>query len=794
MLRIARPARNEGGLVHQIAVIVGVSVLSGVLIAGLALPWIGLAKEGAERSAAAIENFPLELKFQPLSERTKVLDSQGNRLATFFDENRQYVGLDKISKEMQEAIVAIEDSRFYEHGAIDVEGTLRALIVNQANSGVVQGGSSITQQLVKLTRIENAGNNARKRAAAQDDSFARKFAELRYAVWVEDHLTKDEILEHYLNTAYFGDGAYGIEAAAHHYFSVPASKLNLNQSALLAGLVRSPNAYNPFLDRQAAIDRRDVVVNRMLELHLVSARDAREVKKSELQLKKNDVANGCVNTKAPWFCDYLFRYLVQDKDLGKTEDARKSLILGGGLTIKTTLDMRYQRGADQAVQSQVYATDQAIGGLAMVEPGTGYVRALAQSRPMGDREKKGETYINYTVPKRYGDSNGFQPGSTFKAFVLAAAINDQVPLNTVIDSPSPYVAQLGDFKTCNGNYQSTGTYPFQNSTGTGPYNLYTGTQNSINTFFIQLELITGLCKPWNYAEKMGVELEDPETNMTPSFTLGTQDASPLEMAEAYATFANRGVHCASTPVLEILGRDGKPMPLTPEKCNRVISPEQADAVNSILKGVIDPGGFADEQNLGRDAAGKTGTTSLNKAVWFVGYTPNMSTASMIAGASRGTGSPIELIGLSLHGSTMTDVSGSGTAAPMWGAAMRAILDILPTKSFSPPDPSVIEGQTVPIPFLGGQDPSVAAATLSRLGFNPTISTSQVNSDYPQGTVAYTSPSGEGVSGGPVMIYVSNGIPDRPDNPGGPGNGGGDGPGGPGGPGPGGPGGPGNGPR
>src|SRR3954447_20453489 len=193
MLRLARPARHEGGVVHQIAVIAGVSALSGVLMAGLALPWLALAKQGAEQSASAVKNFPLKLTFKPLNERTKVLDDHGNRIATFFDENRKYVPLSEISPNMQKAIVAIEDSRFYEHGAIDIQGTIRALLVNSTNNGVVQGGSSITQQLVKLTRIENATSPAAKKAAT-DDTFARKFQELRYAVWVEDHLTKKQIL------------------------------------------------------------------------------------------------------------------------------------------------------------------------------------------------------------------------------------------------------------------------------------------------------------------------------------------------------------------------------------------------------------------------------------------------------------------------------------------------------------------------------------------------------------------------------------------------------------------------
>jgi membrane peptidoglycan carboxypeptidase len=774
MLRMARPARNEGGVVHQIAVIIGVSIMSGVLIAGLALPWIALAKQGAEQSASAVANFPLKLQFKPLNERTKVLDSEGNRIATFYDENRQYVKLSSIAPIMRSAIISIEDARFYDHGAIDVKGTLRALLINSANSGVVQGGSSITQQLVKLTRLEDA-NNAAERNAASADTFQRKFEELRYAVWVEDHLTKDQILERYLNIAYFGAGAYGIQAASYHYFGVSADELTLPQAAMLAGLVKNPTGYDPTLDRTAARDRRDTVIDRMLELHLITTDRANVALKSPLGLKVTPTPNGCVNSKAPWFCDYLQSYLLADPDLGKTVDERRHMLYGGGLTIRSTVNLHDQQAADEAVSHYVYPKDQAIGGLAMVEPGTGYVRGLAQSRPMGDNAKQGQTYLNYVVPKRYGASGGFQPGSTFKLFVLASAIKDGIPLNTTINAPPEYVANLGDYEICNGqHYPSTATYTFHNSTDSGNMNLYTGTRLSVNTFYVQLELMTGLCQPWHLAKAMGVHLVDPAQNMTPSLTLGTQVESPLEMAEAYATVAARGEHCDSTPVLSITDRDGDVMP-TPHSdpsCNRVFNPDVADAISSILKGVIDPGGFADAQNLGRDAAGKTGTIDDQKAVWFVGYTPNLAAAAMIAGANR-FGTPITLNGQYVGGSYISEACGSCNAAPIWGMAMRKAIQYLPVKYFQAPSAAVIAGQTTAIPSLYGYSPSEAASILSGLGFHSVISTTTVDSGAPLGTVAYTSPSGEAATGQTVIIYLSNGHAPPPP----PGQGGGDGGGG-----------------
>ncbi len=765
MLPLARPARGEGGLVHQVVVIIAMSVLSGVLIAGLALPWVGLLSKGAENSAEAIEDFPKKLTFQPLNERTRVLAADGSPLATFYDENRAYVPLSRISTEMKQAIIAIEDSRFYAHGALDVQGTLRALLVNQASSATIQGGSSITQQLVKLTLLENA-DTPKERREAQARSYSRKFEELRYAVWVEEHLDKNQILEHYLNTAYFGDGAYGIESAARHYFRTTARKLTLPQAALLAGLVKNPTRYDPTNNIDLARDRRNTVINTMLDLHIISEAQATKAAKQPVVLKVKNVSNGCVESPAPFFCAYLLKYLLASPELGKTAEERRHAVYGGGLTIRTTLDPRFQRSADRSIRSHVRPTDAVVGGLAMVEPRTGYVRALAQSKTMGTRKNLGQTFNNYTVPTRFGNSAGFQPGSTFKVFVLAAAIQQGIPLSKTINAPSSITLPTNSFKVCGGkNILSSETHTYSNSTDSGTMDLYSGTQLSVNTFFVQLEQLTGLCKPWNLARDMGVELENPDANMVPTFTLGVSDVSPLEMAEAYATFAARGMHCASTPVTSITDRNGDVIPMAGSRCNRVLKPAYADAVNDILRGVMAPDGFGGAIAPSIPSAGKTGTTQENKAVWFVGYTPALAVASMLAGINA-QGEPDQLIGKTVNGVTLGDASGSGTAGPIWGAAVAGVEQWLPNRDFVSPNPAVVEGQTVPIPSFYGFDPNAAATELTKLGFRPQVSYS-VNSTAPEGTVAYTSPSYEGVTGETVLIFISNGYtppPPPPNNP------------------------------
>ncbi|HEX6516923.1 MAG TPA: transglycosylase domain-containing protein [Nocardioidaceae bacterium] len=752
-------------VISHLWVMVVVSAVMGVLVAGLAIPFAGVAGLGARTVADSMSKLPEELTAEPLPQRTRMVARDGTVLATFYDQNRVNVSLDQVAPIMRKAIVAIEDYRFYQHGALDVRGTLRAFVTNQASNGVVQGGSSITQQMVKMTLI-NQADTKKEMAAATADTYERKINELRYAIAFEQQYSKDWILERYLNIAYFGDGAYGIQAAARHYFSKSASELNLREAALLAGLVKNPTGYDPTNDPSRARARRDVVINRMAELNVITPQKAEATKRKGLGLHITPTRNGCVSSAAPFFCQYAIRYLLQDPALGKTEQDRAQMINTGGLTIKTTIDLRYQRAAAQSVHSHVYPTDRAIGALAMVEPGTGEVRALAQSRPMGSRRGKGETYLNYTVPARYGDANGFQAGSTFKVFVLAAAIKQGIPLSTQINAPQTISIQMNRYKDCHGNYPSTQYWTPSNSTGAGTFNLYTGTQLSVNTFFAQLELRTGLCEPYKLAKEMGITLNDPKTQRVPAFTLGIVDTNPLEMAGAYATFAARGLHCDPRPVTEVLSRTGKVLVDYPKKCQQVLPRDVADAVNDILRGVQQPGGFGYEAGiaLNQPSAGKTGTINGNRAVWFVGYTPNLATASMLAGADR-NGNWLTLNGQTIGGQYVSTAHGSTNAGPIWGDAMQVIQQWLPNAKFHSPNPQTIKGQMVTIPEVGGMNPQQAANVLRSAGFNPVIGP-MVDSSYSYGTVAYLSPSSGTTlgSGSTVTIYVSDGSPYVPPSP------------------------------
>ena len=741
---------------------VAVSAVLGLLVAGLAIPFAGVAGLSARSVADGMSNLPTELSAEPLAERTRVLAKDGTPLATFYDENRVNVSLDRVAPIMQQAIIAIEDDRFYEHGALDLKGTLRAFVTNQASSGVVQGGSSITQQMVKMTLLNQADTQAEAEAATAD-TYERKLYELRYAIAFEEKYDKDWILERYLNIAYFGDGAYGVEAAARHYFSRPAARLNLRQASLLAGLVKNPTGYDPTNDPERARERRNVVLGRMAALNVISDSEAERVQATRLGLRITPARNGCVSSAAPFFCEYVRRFLLQDKDLGRNVEARQQLLTSGGLTIKTTLDLRFQRAADKATAESVKAQEQAIGALAMVEPGTGEVRAISQSRPMGRDKKKGQTFLNYVVDSRYGDSNGFQPGSTFKVFVLATAIRQGMSLSTQIAAPQDMNIPMNSYKVCGGqNYASSEVWDVSNSTGAGTFDLYTGTQKSVNTFFAQLELRTGLCQPFRLAQSVGISLDDPDTQMVPSFTLGVADVSPLEMASAYATFAGRGISCQARPVTEVLNSQRQSLKQYPKACGRALPQDVADAVNDILRGVQEPGGFGYGAGLALEhpSAGKTGTTTSNRAVWFVGYTPNLATASMIAGANQ-KGEPQSLVGKTVGGRYISfdAAAGSSLAGPQWGLAMKAVQQWLPDTEFTSPDPLTIKGKTVTVPSVYGFAPDEAARVLREAGFFPTIGPT-VDSGNAAGTVAYLSPSSgsEVGTGSSVTIYISDGTP------------------------------------
>ncbi|HEX8766814.1 MAG TPA: transglycosylase domain-containing protein, partial [Jatrophihabitans sp.] len=546
---------------------------------------------------------------------------------------------------MRQAQLAIEDHRFYEHGALDFKGTLRALIRNTTTDDV-QGGSSITQQYVKMVQIEAclAKGDTKCVKDAQAPTLQRKIRELRYAIAMEKKLSKDQILERYLTIAYYGQGAYGVEAAARHYFSTHADRLTLPQAAMLAGLVQNPDSHNPVRNRSAALDRRDVVLNRMAQLRLITAEQAKQAKKVGFDPKKvQRTRNGCVGTRYPFLCDYVYESLKQTPSLGKTVEDRENMIKRGGLTIETAIDPKTQDLAQKNVSKVVGPTDPIISTMNMIQPGTGLIVAMAQSRPvMGNNKKKGETYWNLAVEPEMGGIQGYQAGSTFKVFTLAAALEKGIPISKKFNARSPMNFSGRPYQSCRGREKVYGRFNVGNSVGhSKTIGMTEAAEFSVNTYFVQLELATGMCRVTKMAKKMGIKIghrigEPPkdvveEYQSIPSFTLGTAEVSPLSMAEAYATVAARGIHCNPIIVSKITNRVGKNLQIPDANCRRVMDRDVADGVNKILKSVVDKGTGRKAKVYGEGPiAGKTGTINSNEAVWFAGYTPEIAGVAMIS--------------------------------------------------------------------------------------------------------------------------------------------------------------------
>lgn len=742
------PRPRTDTIITHLGVMASVAAVVGLLLGCVAIPAVWTVSFAAKSVEKSLENIPTDISKQGLSQTTRVVDSAGKLIATFYDQNRVDVPLTKISAVMRQAILDTEDARFYDHGALDLMGTLRALIRNSAGNST-QGGSTITQQLAKMTAVDSATTQA-ERNAALADTYQRKFQELRRAISYEEHYSKNWILDRYLNIAYFGAGAYGIEAAAQRYFSIPASKINTAQASLLAGLVQNPTRYDPTQYPDRARARRTQVLGRMVSTGTISQAQADKINAAPLGLKPRSTPNGCVSSIASFYCDYVRRFLLADPALGDSVADRVQLLNNGGLTIKTTMRLKFQRAANVAARSAVAPTDQAVGALAMVQPGTGDVLAVAQSRPMGRNAKAGQTFLNYTVDPQYGDAAGFQPGSTFKLFTLTAALTQGLPPNTGFYSPHQVNIPQDQFQTCNGPYPATAPWSPQNSTVDGFMTMYTGMQESVNTYFAQLERQTGLCQPVQLAKAMGVRFASTDGAQVPSFTLGVYDVNPLEMAAAYATMAARGKYCAPRPVAAILNNAGGVFKSYPLKCKQVVNQGVADRVNDILSGVMSPSGFGAQLLLDKPAAGKTGTTDSNESVWFDGYTPAVATSAVVAGVDR-SGNPQSLNNVLLNGVNHGVAHGSTVAGPMWAEAMRAIQDLIPYESFmAPPNPPSQSG----LPSVAGQSVDAASAVLKAAGY-AVVQAGEVNSNWPLGTVAKIS---LGVDEHTIYLYTASGMP------------------------------------
>ena len=512
-----------------------------------------------------------------------IYDVNGNELANVHaTENRMPVKIAQVPKNLQNAFVAVEDNRFYDHMGIDFRGILRAVWSNISGRTIAEGGSTITQQLAKNAYL------------TQERTLKRKVQEVFLALQLERQYTKQEILELYLNQIYFGEGAYGVQAAAKTYFNKNVEDLTLNECAMLAGIPKSPNYYSPLTNLQAAQDRKATVLEQMVKYGYIDSQNASQAKKESLNLVSPAQKE---TNEASYFIDYVTQILI--------DKYGADAVYKEGLKIYTTLDIDMQRAAEEAMQHlPTYMTDdngvkQPQGALVCIDPHTGHIKAMVGGRGT-------DQFNRATMAER-------QPGSAFKPFVFAAALENKFTPSTVIDD-SPL---------------KIGSWAPQNYTRTfsGKVSLRKVAEQSLNVPTVKIAQKLGIEKPIYYAQEMGIStfvMEGPQNDKNLSTALGglTKGVTPLEITSAYGTFANKGVHVSPVAIVKILDRNGKVLEEATAEQRSVISEASASELTGMLEGVIQHG-TGTRANIGRPAAGKTGTTSDYHDAWFVGYTPDL---------------------------------------------------------------------------------------------------------------------------------------------------------------------------
>lgn len=536
---------------------------------------------------------------------SQVFDSQGKLITTLHsDQNRLPIDINKVPKNLQNAFIAAEDNRFYDHIGVDPIGILRAVVTNLTNRGIAQGGSTITQQLAKNAFL------------SQDQTLKRKIQEAILALELERKYSKKEILEMYMNQIYFGRGAYGIQTAAHTYFGKDVGDLTLAECAMIAGLPKSPNYYSSSVNEATA--RKNVVVGQMEKYGYITPSQAEEAKKSSLDIKQKSTSN--TTDETAYFIDYVTQEIAQKYG----DDA----LYKDGLKIYTTLDTDKQHAAVQAMRHlpETHTDDQGLtqpqGAIISIDPKTGHILAMVGGRGQ-------DSFNRASMAVR-------QPGSAFKPFVYMTAMEHDMTPDTIMEDKK---VEYGGWSPHNADNSYQGRMP-----------LWKALALSVNTVAVQLADKVGPSNVIANAKKLGITtlVEDgsPNDDNLASAALGglTKGVTPLEMAAAYGAFANKGVYIKPTAIVKILDRNGNVLEDNSSDVQKtqVMSEKTAYEMTSMLEGVI-ARGTGTAASIGRPAAGKTGTTDDNHDAWFIGYTPDIVTAVWV-GDDTGSQSLGEIYG------------------------------------------------------------------------------------------------------------------------------------------------------
>ncbi|WP_254548999.1 transglycosylase domain-containing protein [Catellatospora tritici] len=648
-------------LAKRLTKIAVVAAVAGVVLVAAAAPAAALADWAIEKTAPSYESLPQVLREPTTAQASYLYANDGKTvITTFYDQNRRDVPLDQVAPAMRDAVVAAEDTRFYTHHGVDVRGVLRAVVANGTSGGVEQGASTLTMQYVRNVLKNDPALTPAEREAATEQSASRKIREARYALSLEQKLSKNEILERYLNIAYFGAGAYGVDAAAHTYFSKNAADLTLGEASLLAGLLQAPEADNPLtqgLDR--AVGRREYVLAAMVGTGAITQQQADQAKATAPVLKRGSSPNDCVASKNEWgfFCDYFRTWWKAQPAFGDTPEARVQALKLGGYRIVTTLDPAIAAEAQQQVVKVYGYTNKRALPMAVVEPGTGRVLAMAVNRHYNPVEKPGNT-VNQLIAGA-DTAHGYQAGSTFKMFTMLAALEQGKTLDTSFDSPSRLVTQWpdsGETTSCDGFWCPKNANP---SFMDGERNMWTGFGRSVNTYFVWLEQQVGADRAVEMAQRLGIQFRDSgdadrarsSAASWGSFTLGVSLTTPLDLANAYATLAAEGQYCTPVPVRSVTTGAGAELDVARPDCRQVISDDVARAATDAARCPVGQqsayhgcdGGTATAVSQligGRPVAGKTGSSTDNMTETFVAYTPQLAAAAIAANPD----SPVDKVG------------------------------------------------------------------------------------------------------------------------------------------------------
>jgi membrane peptidoglycan carboxypeptidase len=658
----------------KVAPLIRAGLIAGLVVAGLAYPLTALAGIGVNAGTHALANMPDELTVVPNAQTTYVYARDGRTLlTTFYEEYRKQTKIENMSPYITEAIVASEDTRFYEHHGVDAKGVARAFVANQQAGGVSQGASTLTMQYVRMA-LRDAAKTPQEALDATEQTTGRKLREMRLALEVEKRMSKQDILERYLNGAYFGHRAYGIYAASQIFFSKLPRDLDLDQAALLAGLVKAPSAFDPAsTDRSAAVGRRNYVLDQMQKMGSITPQQATIAKKAKITLHLSTPPNDCASISQKhndmgFFCDYFKDWWLRQPAFGKNPVEREENLRRGGYSVVTSIDPTIQASAMKHILDKEKKRSKFAHGQVVIEPGTGRIVSMAVNRTYSlDQSHNGKhsdpskrkyakgNYPNTVNPLLGGGTMaGYQAGSTFKIFTMLAALQAGMPLDTSFYSPPQFVSK---YITAPGPATCGHHWCPKNSSKsmTGTQTMWSGFGKSVNTYFVQLEQKVGADKAVAMAEKLGLqwrtsvdkELATPEhASGWGAFTLGVSDVTPIEMANVFATVAAEGAYCEPLPVRSIKNRDGTNATfqgklIAAPRCHRAFSPDVARAATDAASCVTGYGAAKGScggwqtspmvyATLHRPVAGKSGTTDNNRTAWFCGFTPQLAAAAFVA--------------------------------------------------------------------------------------------------------------------------------------------------------------------